>query len=330
MVSRFYSVESAPADPATAWSQGQQTPLQRGVTRLQRGVSASRPRYSVVSRGYPYFSYARPEAHPRERQPVDEEDGYPRSADPDRPDGVSDGRHRLPARGGERAGLTGTPPCQMAPPVRERRPPVGTAARRAAGGSLRGAFTGAQAWGPQRCERCLPFQCTDHAERWTWDSRREGTTSELGVLPAARLRRAVPAPTGRTGQRSAFPCLRVDSAWWHGRHAPVQRPRGAFCDSVSAPEYEKCGLHAWSQRPQTRLHAWSQHRRQTPLMRGVPRLAWSSRTDRPRQMRGVPVRRSRSSVEFPRKERWTRDRWWAMQDLNLRLLPCEGSTLPLS
>ena len=31
------------------------------------------------------------------------------------------------------------------------------------------------------------------------------------------------------------------SAWWHGRHAPVQRPRGAFCDSASAPEYEKSG-----------------------------------------------------------------------------------------
>ncbi len=44
--------------------------------------------------------------------------------------------------------------------------------------------------GPAALRRCLPFQCTDHAERW--DSRREGTTSELGVLPAARLRRAVP------------------------------------------------------------------------------------------------------------------------------------------
>ena len=33
------------------------------------------------------------------------------------------------------------------------------------------------------------------------------------------------------------------SAWWHGRHTRhVQRPRGAFCDSASAPEYEKCGL----------------------------------------------------------------------------------------
>ena len=40
-------------------------------------------------------------------------------------------------------------------------------------------------------------------------TRREGTTSELRVLPAARLRRAVPGPTGRTAQRSAFPCLRA-------------------------------------------------------------------------------------------------------------------------
>ena len=69
-------------------------------------------------------------------------------------------------------------------------------------------------------ERCLPFQCTDHAERW--DSRREGTTSELGVLPAARLRRAVPAPTGRTGRRSAFPCLRVAPP---GGLGAMRRPR---------------------------------------------------------------------------------------------------------
>ena len=98
---------------------------------------------------------------------------------------------------------------------------------------------GAQAWGPQRCERCLPFQCTDHAERW--DSRREGTTSQLGVLPAARLRRAVPAPTGRTGQRSAFPCLRVAPPGGLGAVRHVQRPRGAFCDSASVSEVEKSG-----------------------------------------------------------------------------------------
>ena len=29
----------------------------------------------------------------------------------------------------------------------------------------------------------------------------------IGISPSARLRRAVPGPTGRTGQRSAFPCL---------------------------------------------------------------------------------------------------------------------------
>ena len=66
---------------------------------------------------------------------------------------------------------------------------------------------GAQAWGPQRCERYLPFQCTDHAE--LWDSRREGTTSELGVLPAARLRRAVP-----TGGRRSLACASLRLVAW--------------------------------------------------------------------------------------------------------------------
>ena len=56
-------------------------------------------------------------------------------------------------------------------------------------------------------ERCLPFQCTDHAERW--DSRREGTTSQLGVLPAARLRRAVP-----TGGRRSLACASLRLVAW--------------------------------------------------------------------------------------------------------------------
>ena len=43
----------------------------------------------------------------------------------------------------------------------------------------------------------------------------------LGVLHAARLRRAVPAPTGRTGQRSAFPCQRVAL---HGGVGPRRAP----------------------------------------------------------------------------------------------------------
>ena len=62
----------------------------------------------------------------------------------------------------------------------------------------------ASARGPQRRERCLPLPGPDHAERR--DSRREGTTSEPGVLPVARLRRAVPA-----GGRRSKPS---PPSWW--------------------------------------------------------------------------------------------------------------------
>ena len=62
------SVELPPADPATAWSSAasawscpQQIPLLRGAARLQRGVRASRPRYSVELRG---FSVEFPPADP--------------------------------------------------------------------------------------------------------------------------------------------------------------------------------------------------------------------------------------------------------------------------
>ena len=77
--------------------------------------------------------------------------------------------------------------------------------------------------GPQRCEPCLPLQGTDHAERW--DSRQEGTTSELGVLPAARLRRAV--PTGGRRSRAAVTTLhlrRSASTPFHARRG-VQSDR---------------------------------------------------------------------------------------------------------
>ena len=56
---RGFSVELPPADPASAWgwtapawSYPQQTPLQRRAARLQRGVPASRPRYSVELGGF--------------------------------------------------------------------------------------------------------------------------------------------------------------------------------------------------------------------------------------------------------------------------------------
>ena len=181
----------------------------------------------------PYFSYARPEAHPREPQPVDEGDGYPRSADPDRPDGVSDGGHRLPARCGERASLAGTPPCQMAPPVRERRPPVGTAARRAAGGSLPSAFRGRR-----------------HGARSAANGVRHSNvriTPNAGIPAEKEPPRnwgSFPPPAfgGLCRPEVGVPLPARRSAWWHGRHAQVQRPPGAFCDSASAPEVEKSGL----------------------------------------------------------------------------------------
>ena len=58
----------------------------------------------------------------------------------------------------------------------------------------------------KRSERRVPPSRPDDAERGVPAER---GAPQLGVLPAARLRRAVPAPTGRTGRRSAFPCQRV-------------------------------------------------------------------------------------------------------------------------
>ena len=80
----------------------------------------------------------------------------------------------------------GTPTVQMAPLARERRPLVGTAARSAAKGVYHAAVQ-------------MTLNAGVPAER--------RTTPELGVLPAARLRRAVPAPTGRTGRGAALSCL---------------------------------------------------------------------------------------------------------------------------
>ena len=51
-----------------------------------------------------------------------------------------------------------------------------------------------------------------------------------------------PPSAGCADQRSAFPCLRVAPPGGLGAMRHVQRPRGAFCDSASAPEYETSGL----------------------------------------------------------------------------------------
>ena len=125
---------------------------------------------------------------------------------------------------------------------------AGTAARRAAGGSLPSALTGGQAPGPQRCERCLPLQCTHHAERW--DSRREGATSELGVLPAARLGRAVPA----RGRRSkpfprSFSTGRTRFCGPAGR-LPTPRPSSLSDVRIRSRSAEQVGVRARSHQRQ--------------------------------------------------------------------------------
>ena len=81
-------------------------------------------------------------------------------------------------------------------------------------------------WGPSR--RPPPAGCADRRSafpflRVTSAARvraERGVVPHVGVLPDARLRRAVPAPTGRTGQRSAqfsrwgLPDRRRHLAWW--------------------------------------------------------------------------------------------------------------------
>ena len=50
-----------------------------------------------------------------------------------------------------------------------------------------------------------------------------------------------PPSAGCADRRSAFPCLRVAPPGGLGAMRHVHRPRGAFCDSASAPEYERSG-----------------------------------------------------------------------------------------
>ena len=103
---------------------------------------------------------------------------------------------------------------------------------------------GAQARGPLRCERCLPLQCTDHAERW--DSRREGITSELGVLPAARLRRAVPTRGRRS--RAAVTTLhlrRSASAPFHHRRGCAGGPHHEGFSRWGPAQLAGGGRHAY-------------------------------------------------------------------------------------
>ena len=292
---------------ATAWSQRQQTPLQRGVTRLQRGVAplqrgvrASRPRSSVVSRGYSV-----------ESAPADPATAWCRAATrishthgPKRTPG---NRNLLTRKTVTREARipTDLTACRMGDTdfqlvaVKEQVSQVrhharwrrrsGNAdlrsAQRPAGGSLPSAFTGrrhgAHSAANGVCHSNVRITPNAGIPAEKEPPRNWGSFPPPAFGGLCRPEVGVPLPARR-------------SAWWHGRHAPVQRPRGAFCDSASAPEYES-GLQ-----------------------------------------RGVSASRPRYSVVSPgfsvesRGKSAGRDRWWAMQDLNLRLLPCEGSTLPLS
>ena len=90
----------------------------------------------------------------------------------------------------------GTPTGQMVPAARERRPPVGTAARRAAGGSLLSAFTG--------CRHGA------HSARTVSATPRYGSRRTLG-FPPRRDRLGIGGPSRRppsagcADRRSAFP-----------------------------------------------------------------------------------------------------------------------------
>ena len=103
-----------------------------------------------------------------------------------------------------------------------------------------------------------------------------------GNEPPAALRAAVPAPTGRTGRRSAFPCLRVAPLGGLGAVRHVQRPRGAFCDSASAPAGRGAGRRPALQTIPA-LHAdqgWAAglrtipHNCATRVQRKNPRAGW--------------------------------------------------------
>ena len=121
----------------------------------------------------------------------------------------------------------------MVPPVRERRPLVGTAAHRAAGGSLPSAFTGADTGlAALRTVSATPV----YGSRRTlgFPPRRD----HLGTGGPSRR----PPSAGCADRRSAFPCLCVAPPGGMGAMRHVQRPRGALWDTVSAPRYEKSDL----------------------------------------------------------------------------------------
>ena len=98
-----------------------------------------------------------------------------------------------------------------------------------------------------------------------WGPRRQGRPSGgSGSFPSARLRRAVPGPTGRTAQRSAFPCLRATCA--AGVHAergghpggrgPSRRPPAAGGAGPHRENWPEVGVPV----PARHLRCWGPRR----------------------------------------------------------------------
>ena len=130
---------------------------------------------------------------------------------------------------------------------------VGIAARRAAGGSLPSAFTGRR-HGARSAANGVCHSNVRITPNAGIPAEKEPPRNWGSFPPPAfgGLCRPEVGPVLPVG--APLPARR--SAWWHGRHAPVQRPRGAFCDSASAPEVEKCGLAACEQSHVAQFSRW--------------------------------------------------------------------------
>ena len=144
---------------------------------------------------------------------------------------------------------------RMALQVRERRPPVGTARRRRAESRIAKHRDGSRLGTVPIPGGGVPVPGRAPAQsalRRSPASRGGADRRSAFPCPAALLLdrhcAARPASRGGADRRSAqfsrwgLPCLRVAPSGGLGAMRHVQRPRGAFCDSASAPEYEKCGL----------------------------------------------------------------------------------------
>ena len=146
----------------------------------------------VRNRTSRHFSYSRSKAHLREPQPVDEKDGYARSADPDRPDDVSDREHPLPARCCCMTRSHRYATIQMVPPVRERRP-LGSSP-----GGARHSPPEAGGVAYRRTPGWFPSRHCPHPRRWR--SRARPRFRSVSIAPLAPLRGTVP-----TGGRPSSP-----------------------------------------------------------------------------------------------------------------------------